>query len=234
MKIGVMQPYFFPYLGYFHLANAVDVLVLTDNYQFTKQSWINRNRILSEKKIVNLSIPLSQSSESSPINQKLIARDFKLKDLRNKLYNSYHSSSNFESLLKIVEHENFLPGSNFYEALEKSLITSFNYMGIDTKIMRTSDFEFPESFKGKEKILQICAELKGSEYINLPGGKSLYSSEDFERVGLKLSFVKSKFIAYPQNCESFNPGLSIIDVVSNIKNRVSMQTQISSFELENK
>lgn len=234
MKIGVMQPYFFPYLGYFHLANAVDVLVLTDNYQFTKQSWINRNRILSEKKIEYLSIPLSKSSESSPINQKLIARDFKIKDLRNKLYNSYHSSSNYEGLLKIVEHENFLPGSNLFEALEKSLIASFNYLGIDTKIMRTSDFEFPESFKGTEKILQICAELKGSEYINLPGGKSLYSSEDFERVGLKLSFVKSKFITYPQNCESFNPGLSIIDVVSNIENRVSMQSQISSFELDNK
>ena len=51
MRIGVMQPYFFPYLGYFHLAKAVDVLVLTDDYKFTKQSWINRNRIISEKKI---------------------------------------------------------------------------------------------------------------------------------------------------------------------------------------
>jgi hypothetical protein len=234
MKIGVMQPYFFPYLGYFHLANAVDVLVLTDNYKFTKQSWINRNRILSEEKIENLSIPLSKSSDSSRINEKLIARDFKLKDLRNKLYNSYHSSSNFEGLLKIVEYENFLPSSNLYEVLEKSLSTSFHYLGIDTKIMRTSDFEFSSSFKGTDKILQICAELEASEYINLPGGKSLYSFEDFERVGVKLSFVKSKFITYPQNCQSFNPGLSIIDVVSNIEDRVSMQTQISSYELDNK
>jgi len=226
-----MQPYFYPYLGYFHLAQAVDVLVLTDNYKFTKQSWINRNRIVSEKQVEYLSIPLMKSSEASRIDEKLIASDFKPKDLRNKLYNSYHSSANFEGLVKILDPEQFFPGSNFYEALEKSLKLTLKYLGIETKIMKTSEFQFPEFYKGTEKILQICSDLKASEYINLSGGMSLYSFADFNEVGLKLSFVNSYFNEYKQSTESFNSGLSIIDVISCNKDQAAIQSQVSNFEL---
>ena len=226
-----MQPYFYPYLGYFHLANAVDILVLTDNYKFTKQSWINRNRILSEKRIEYLSIPLMKSPDTSRIDEKRIAQDFKPKDLRNKLYNSYHLSSNFEGLCEVLNLENFLPGSNLFEVLESSLKTTLNYLGIQTKILRTSDFQFPEDFKGTDKILQICSELNASEYSNLSGGKGLYSFADFSSAGVKLSFVNSKFTEYNQNGESFTSGLSIIDVIACNLEEVSLQSQLASFEL---
>ena len=226
-----MQPYFYPYLGYFHLANAVDILVLTDNYKFTKQSWINRNRIVSEKRIEYISIPLMKSPDTSRIDEKLIAQDFKPKDLRNKLYNSYHSSSNFAGLCEVLNPENFLPGSNLFEALETSLKTTLNYLGIQTKIMRTSDFQFPEYFKGTDKIMQMCSELKASEYCNLSGGKSLYSFADFSSSGVNLSFVNSQFTEYRQNCESFSSGLSIIDVIACNKDEVSLQSHLASFEL---
>ena len=107
MRIGVMQPYFFPYLGYFHLAKAVDILVLTDDYKFTKQSWINRNRIISEKKIEYITIPLMKSSDSTHINKKVIALDFKSNNLQNKLYNSYHSAVNYMGLCNILNSENW-------------------------------------------------------------------------------------------------------------------------------
>ena len=226
-----MQPYFYPYLGYFHLANAVDILVLTDNYKFTKQSWINRNRILSEKRIEYLSIPLMKSPDTSRIDEKRIAHDFKPKDLRNKLHNSYHLSPNFEGLCEVLNPENFLPNSNLFEVLESSLKTTLNYLGIQTKILRTSDFQFPEYFKGTDKILQMCSELNASEYSNLSGGKSLYSFADFNSAGVKLSFVNSKFTEYNQNGESFTSGLSIIDVIACNLDEVSLQSQLASFEL---
>jgi hypothetical protein len=231
MRIGVMQPYFYPYLGYFHLAKAVDVLVLTDNYKFTKQSWINRNRIINEKRIEYLSIPLMKSTDASRINEKIIAREFEPQDIRNKLYNSYHSSSNFEGLCEVLDSKKFLPGTNFFEALETSLKVTFKYLGIQTKIMRTSDFQFPDFFKGTDKILQICSELNASEYSNLSGGKSLYSFADFSRAGVKLSFINSKFTAYKQNSESFTSGLSIIDVIACNLDEVSLQSQLASYEL---
>jgi len=226
-----MQPYFYPYLGYFHLANAVDVLVLTDNYKFTKQSWINRNRIINEKRIEYLSIPLMRSTDASRINEKIIAREFKPQDIRNKLYNSYHSSPNFEGICEVLDSEKFLPGSNFFEVLETSLKVTLRYLGIQTKIMRTSDFQFPDFFKGTDKILHMCSELNASEYSNLSGGKGLYSFTDFKSAGVKLSFVQSSFTEYQQNSESFIPGLSIIDIIARNVNKESIQSQLASFEL---
>ena len=46
MKLGIMQPYFFPYIGYFQLINAVDEFLVYDNVNFIKKGWINRNNIL--------------------------------------------------------------------------------------------------------------------------------------------------------------------------------------------
>lgn len=234
MRIGVMQPYFFPYLGYFHLAKAVDVLVLTDDYKFTKQSWINRNRIIGEKKIEYITLPLMKSSDSARINEKVIASDYKSKNLQNKLYNSYHSAVNYMGLCNILNSENFSPNANLFDVLEKSLKVTLYYLGIKTTIMRTSGFQFPEFSTGKDKILQICSELDGSEYINLSGGKSLYSSEDFSRAKVKLSFINSRFYEYKQDYEGFNSGLSIIDVIANNTYEDLIKTHLLSFELTSK
>jgi hypothetical protein len=97
--------------------------------------------------------------------------------------------------------------------------------------MRTSDFQFPEHFKGTDKILQMCSELNASEYSNLSGGKSLYSFADFSSSGVRLSFVNSKFNEYKQNGESFTSGLSIIDVIACNLDEASLQSQLASFEL---
>lgn len=234
MRIGVMQPYFFPYLGYFHLAKAVDILVLTDDYKFTKQSWINRNRIISEKKIEYMTIPLMKSSDSTHINKKVIALDFKSNNLQNKLYNSYHSAVNYMGLCNILNSENFYPKANLFDALEKSLKVTLNYLGIKTAIMKTSEFQFPELATGKDKILQICSALGGSEYVNLSGGKSLYNSGDFSRASVKLSFVNSRFYEYKQNNEGFNSGLSIIDVIASNTYEDLIKTHLLSFELTSK
>ena len=49
-KIAIMQPYFFPYIGYFQLINSVDEFIIYDNIQYTKGGWINRNQILANNK----------------------------------------------------------------------------------------------------------------------------------------------------------------------------------------
>lgn len=100
--------------------------------------------------------------------------------------------------------------------------------------MRTSEFQFPEFSTGKDKILQICSELDGSEYINLSGGKSLYSSEDFSRARVNLSFINSRFYEYKQDHEGFNSGLSIIDVIANNTYEDLIKTHLLSFELTSK
>ena len=63
MKLAIMQPYFFPYIGYFQLIKSVDEFVIYDNIQYTKKGWINRNRILVNGTDYLISLPLKKDSD---------------------------------------------------------------------------------------------------------------------------------------------------------------------------
>ena len=70
-----MQPYFFPYLGYFKLINAVDKFVVYDDVEYTKKGWINRNRLLFGNEINTFSIPIRKSSDYDKIKEKFVSDD---------------------------------------------------------------------------------------------------------------------------------------------------------------
>ena len=72
MKLAIMQPYLFPYLGYFQLIAAVDKFVFYDDVNFIKNGWINRNRLLISGKVNYITIPLSGASSFLKINQVLV------------------------------------------------------------------------------------------------------------------------------------------------------------------
>ena len=69
MKVAIMQPYFFPYIGYFQMIDAVDVFVLYDDVNYIKRGWVNRNNILvnGEKKYINVN--LLSVSQNKLINE---------------------------------------------------------------------------------------------------------------------------------------------------------------------
>ena len=70
MKIAVMQPYIFPYIGYFQLINSVDEFIIYDNIQYTKKGWINRNRILVNEKDQLITLPLKKASDYLNVNNR--------------------------------------------------------------------------------------------------------------------------------------------------------------------
>ena len=70
MKLGIMQPYLFPYVGYFQLMNAVDRWIAFDEIQFIDKGWINRNRILHPDPVKQwqfLTVPLSKRGQFDKI-----------------------------------------------------------------------------------------------------------------------------------------------------------------------
>lgn len=81
MKTAIMQPYFFPYLGYFQMFNAVDKFVLLDDVNFIMRGYINRNSILLNGKAHKFSIPLEKPSQNKLINETKL--NFSLKDKEN-------------------------------------------------------------------------------------------------------------------------------------------------------
>ena len=100
MKIAIMQPYFFPYIGYYQLMNYVDIFIIYDKIKYTKKGWINRNRILLNNKIIPITLPISKGSSKLNIDQRYIADIWPVYKNRlfNKILASYNKAENFDNI----------------------------------------------------------------------------------------------------------------------------------------
>ena len=80
MRLGIMQPYFLPYIGYFQLIKSVDKFVVYDNIQYIKNGWINRNRLLQNSKDQYFTLPIKNDSNFLDINDRYISKNFDKKN----------------------------------------------------------------------------------------------------------------------------------------------------------
>lgn len=215
MTLAIMQPYFCPYIGYFQLMAAVDTFVIYDNIQFTKKGWINRNRILVNGKDEYITLTLKKDSDYLNINQRYLSVDFdkdKIK-LLNKIKGVYQKAPNFEEAYSILNEIFDFQSNNLFDFIFNSILVWRNYLGIDNKIIKSSDLGFDiENYKGEEKVLEICKHLKIDVYVNSIGGIELYKINNFLAKNINLKFIKSQPIEYSQFKNEFVPWLSIIDV----------------------
>ena len=215
MKLAIMQPYLFPYIGYFQLMNAVDEFVVYDKIKFTKKGWINRNKILINGKSEYITVPLKKSSDFLPINERQLAETWTVdrKKILNKIYESYRRSPYFEKVFQLIESCINFPDDNLFNVLYNSLNMVKSFLKINTPFVISSTIPIEEQLKAEKKVIQICKERKADTYINPIGGIDLYDSSNFRKEGLDLFFLKSKDIIYKQYNDEFLPSLSIIDVM---------------------
>lgn len=212
-KIGIMQPYFFPYLGYWQLINAVDEYVIYDNIQYTKKGWINRNRFLQNGKDELFSVNLQKASDYLDVKDRYISDVFDRNNLISKLKNSYKKAPFYEEHFPIIQDIIKFEDNNLFNYINNSIKKIHSFFGMESKIIISSSLDIDHSLKGQEKVLAIVKKLNGSNYINAIGGQELYSKESFEEEGIKLNFIKTNEIMYPQFNNEFIPNLSIIDVM---------------------
>lgn len=215
MKIAIMQPYFFPYIGYFQLINSVEEFVIYDNIQFTKKGWINRNRILVNQNEDYISLPLKKDSDYLNVNQRFLSDTWSVdrKKMLNKIVESYRKAPQFEPTYSLFEKCLMIDETNLFDFLHHSLKETLQYLSISSKITVSSTIEIDHQLKSEEKVLAICKAQNTSTYINPSGGIELYSKERFEQNGIKLQFQKSNPINYLQYKNEFVPWLSILDVL---------------------
>lgn len=212
MKVGIMQPYLFPYLGYYQLIKAVDIFVVYDDVNFIKQGWINRNRILLNGKDHLVNIGLKGASSFKKINE--IEVDSKNHKIVATIEQAYKKAPFFSTVYPVLANVLLNNEANLARFLINTLRTTLDYVGgITGSILISSEFEKDALLKGDDKVIDICKRLKATSYINAIGGQELYSKDKFSENGLTLNFIRSKPIAYPQFKNQFVPWLSIIDAM---------------------
>lgn len=214
MKLGIMQPYFVPYIGYFQLMNAVDKYVVYDDVNFIKGGWINRNRILLNGQPYFFNVPCLGASPNKKINEVKVNLDERLASKNLKLIqNAYSKAPYFKQIFPLVEDIVLFKEENIAKFIYHSFQVICNYLDIKTELIFSSNLKKDNSLKGQDKVLAICKELSATEYYNAIGGQELYSFKDFERQNIKLCFVKTNQMEYNQFNNEFQPNLSIIDVL---------------------
>jgi hypothetical protein len=214
MKVGIMQPYFFPYIGYWQLIKAVDKYVIYDDVNFIKGGWINRNQILmnGEAKMINLQ--MYGASPNKLINEVEISGDYVYNNkLLKTIESCYKKAAYFSDVYPIIENIISKETNNLAESLEYSIRKVCDYLGVKTELIVSSELEKNSSLRGQAKVIEICKLLGADEYYNAIGGLNLYSNSVFQDHGIKLSFLKTKEIKYKQFNDEFVPNLSIIDVM---------------------
>lgn len=214
MKIGILQPYLFPYLGYFQLISEVDHLVIHDDCQFIKGGWINRNRFLINGQPQLFSFPVEKASHAVPIcgRSYVSSHAETLKKFKASIQNSYRKAPACNDVLGLIDEvagERDLKVAAFNVQSIKKICA---YLKIKTPISLSSALKLGD-IAGSERVIEICKRHGASCYINPQGGVELYDPRNFADHGLELKFLKGQLKPYNQGLMEFFPGLSIVDVL---------------------
>lgn len=219
MKIGIMQPYFLPYLGYYRLIRQVDRYIFFDTAQYMYHGWVNRNRILKPGGAdwQYIRVPVKKHAQTDAI------RDVQIDDAQPWRERILGQITHYKkraphyrvvaAWLKEVLAQDFTSIADLDVTMDVAVCA---YLGIETPMERFSDMhlgiEPPQA--PDEWALNICRAMGGvEEYWNAPGGASFFHPEKYEQAGIRLRFVDATLPPYRQMGQPFVPGLSVLDAM---------------------
>lgn len=208
MKIGIMQPYFFPYIGYFQLIHAVDIFVNLEHVNFMKRSYMTRNLL---KDNISINIPVSSASQNKKCNQVNVLADEKwFAKFEKTLSSLYAKSPYYEDVIDQV----YFPFKKMVMSSSQPVsISEFNIISISQISNYLDCFRRFESSigitdrKSNEGLQDIVRHYCSKTYINAIGGQKLYNKADFLSQGIDLHFIKMS------DLEVDNPYSSILDLL---------------------
>jgi hypothetical protein len=216
-RLAIMQPYLFPYLGYFQLMRAADRFVVYDDVAFIKQGWIARNRILINGEPSFFSVPVKHASSFVPIRETPVDDGPQHQRWAEKILktfdNAYRRAPHFAQVFPIVESVFTTKATHVAEIAVASLKAVASYLDITCEWVETSSAYSNQSLSGAERVLDICRREGAADYINPPGGQELYDRQQFVDAGVRLWFLQPRPIEYRQFGRPFVPWLSIVDVL---------------------
>ncbi|AFO48199.1 hypothetical protein T1E_2351 [Pseudomonas putida DOT-T1E] len=213
-----MQPYFFPYLGHFALIAHTDQWIVFDVTQYTPRSWMNRNRVLHPQTGWNyISAPLIQSSTT------LLTHEAQVNDLKatqrsvlGKLSHYRRKAPYYETVIDLVSQTFSRTTSNSLVHLNiAGLVSVCEYLGLpfNYRVCSALDLDLRTVNTPGGWAPEICRQLGAKSYLNPVGGRALFDAQDFSRLGIQLQFMQFSGFEYDTNPYTFEPGLSIVDVM---------------------
>lgn len=229
LSCAIMQPYLFPYIGYFQMIHSVDIFVFYDDVNFINRGWINRNRILINSEPKFITMELLKASQNKLINEIEIGNN--QKKILNSISLAYKKAPYFSEVFPLIEECFNSPSKMISELAIYSIKCVSKYLNVSTSFEMSSElYGNTRGFDKADRLIEIC-KLNGSgHYVNAMGGLELYDKMYFSKNDLKLNFIKTGLTPYKQFNEDFVAGLSIIDVLM-FNSKVECQKLLNNYEL---
>lgn len=227
MNVSIMQPYLFPWVGYFQLIHQSDIFVLYDDANFIKQGYINRNSILSGGQVQRFTVPVPSASIHKKIGE--LSFSNQVDKILKTISQSYSKAQYFQDVMPIVESILSLADRDVTGCCSKAINDIFKYVGEEKNIILSSSLNYSRDESAENKVIDICKKLMATKYVNSIGGRQLYHADNFKMHGIELKFLNTKIIHYNQGYKDFVPNLSIIDVLMHCDPRI-VKTMFNSFE----
>lgn len=218
MRAGIMQPYFFPYLGHFGLIASVDEWIVFDVTQYTPKTWMNRNRILHPKESWQYAtVPLANSSISIKTHEAKILDIEKAKQsILGKISHYKKHAPYFYKVSQIIK--------NSFEKTEDNSLVTLNVNSLESvcdylqipfhyRIASKLEIGYPEKMEPGDWAPFICSEIGASEYVNPAGGKAIFDTAVFQKKNIELYLADFSEYKYKTEPYLYQPHLSILDVM---------------------
>lgn len=228
-----MQPYFFPYLGYFQLLASVDIVVLYDDVNFTKKGWIHRNRLNINQQAQYFGLQLNKASQNKAINEIDVIKDSKFIDKSLRMIEmNYSKAQYFNEVFPLIQGAYSNLGSlNLAKVNADSITTVLDYLELKKEIYFSSDLNISKhSYSRSERLMAITKSLNSSEYVNVKSGENLYSKEEFAKNDIDLKFLEFVESEYDQGIKPYIPSLSILDVLMH-NSKSDVKSMLMKFNL---
>lgn len=232
-KVAIMQPYLFPYIGYFQLIDAADEFIIYDNVQWIKGGWINRNRILTNNGPEYISLPVKKDSYKKNINERRYSVGFEdnKRMILDRVEDAYEGAPYFTETYQIIQQCFNIGIENVAQFNTKALQLCCEYLGITTTISVSSEIlGVKNNLRGQHRVIDIAKTVGARHYINAIGGRLLYDNKDFANNGLKLSFLETRLKPYKQFGNVYTPGMSIIDIMM-FNSLTDIKTMLNEYDL---
>jgi hypothetical protein len=218
MRLGIMQPYFFPYAGHFELAASTDRWVVFDTVKYNRRSWMNRNRILNPRQGWQyVGVPVRHVASGTPVHAiTVVDKRAALARLSAQMAHYRRSAPYYRQVAGLIEDGFARTASDRLVDLNvgtQAAVCEYLQIPFRWQLCSESGFHLGPVEHPGQWALRICEATGAQTYVNPPGGVDLFRTEEWTRAGITLEFLEVTQLRYSCAPYRFEPSLSILDVL---------------------
>lgn len=217
MKIGIHQPNYLPWLGYFYKIRQSDVFVILDNVEYqtgNANSITNRSRIKTANGEQWLTVPVKKSESKLIMDIPMdLQQNWKIKHIRS-IQMAYSKSPFFKEFFPMIENWLNFESQSLSEFNTHLILKACELFEIKTELRIASQLPLTNDDKNG-RLIEICKLLGANIYLSGKGAQKYMDMALYENAGIAVEFSSFNHPEYKQLHGDFIPGLSFIDAIMN-------------------